>query len=79
MSLPHYHLNIFWSEEEGLWIADFPDLMGCTTHGDTPAEAATNAEEALAGWLDVSREHGDVIPEPRYRPFIYADRFPHAA
>lgn len=42
----------------------FPDLPGCTSAGDTVAEAAINAEEALAGHLLVSEEHGDELAAP---------------
>ncbi len=72
MSIPYYHINIFWSDDDGVWIADVPDLRGCMTHGATPGEAAYNALEAMEGWLEVAREEGMVIPEPRYRPAIYA-------
>ena len=42
----------------------FPDLPGCTSAGDTVAEVAINAEEALAGHLLVSEEHGDELAAP---------------
>jgi predicted RNase H-like HicB family nuclease len=42
----------------------FPDLPGCTSAGGTIQEAAENAEDALAGHLLVSEEHGDVIADP---------------
>lgn len=42
----------------------FPDLPGCTSAGATLQAAALNAEEALNGHLAVSREHGDVVPDP---------------
>lgn len=74
MSEPHYHINLFWSDEDGLWIADVPDLRGCTTHGRTRAGALTNAAEAIEGWLETAREARFEIPEPRYRPAIYAAR-----
>lgn len=72
MTEPHYHINLFWSDEDGVWIADVPDLRGCRTHGETRAKAVANAAEAIDGWLEVSRDKGFVIPEPRYRPAIYA-------
>ena len=72
MTEPHYHINLFWSDEDQLWIADVPDLRGCTTHGATRAEAVENAAEAIEGWIDTAREVGLAIPEPRYRPAIYA-------
>ena len=72
MSEPHYHINLFWSDEDSLWIADVPDLRGCMTHGQTRAEAVANAAEAIEGWLEVARDQGFEIPEARYRPAIYA-------
>lgn len=42
----------------------FPDLPGCVSHGATVQEAARNAEDALAGYLAVSIEHGDKVPAP---------------
>lgn len=42
----------------------FPDLPGCVSAGDTMEDAARNAEDALATWLEVSTEQGDAIPEP---------------
>lgn len=67
-----YHINLFWSEEDGQWIADIPDLKGCSASGDTPEEAAKEIQIAKDLWLESAREHGDPIPEPRYRPAIYA-------
>jgi len=34
-----YHINIFYSEEDGGYIADIPDLEACSAFGDTPEEA----------------------------------------
>jgi predicted RNase H-like HicB family nuclease len=75
MTEPHYHINLLWSEADDCWIADVPDLRYCTTHGDTPTEALTNVREAIQGWLETAREAGIPIPEPRYRPAIYAAKF----
>lgn len=72
MSEPHYHINLFWSDEDSCWIADVPDLRPCSAHGDTPEEAVTNVSDAIAGWLAVARDGGFVVPAPRYRPAIYA-------
>ena len=72
MNEPHYHINLFWSDEDKVWIADVPDLGGCMTHGSTRAEAIANAADAIEGWLEVAQEMGLPIPAPRYRPAIYA-------
>ena len=42
----------------------FPDLPGCTSAGKSVTEAALNAEEALAGHLLVSEQHGDALADP---------------
>lgn len=50
---------------EGGYSLIFPDLPGCVSAGATLQEAARNAEEALAGHLILSTEHGDPIaPRP---------------
>ena len=66
-----YHINIFYSEEDGGYIADIPDLEACSAFGDTPAEALTEVEKAKQAWLEVARAEGKPIPKPRYRPVIY--------
>lgn len=67
-----YHINVFWYEDDNCWVADVPDLKPCSAHGDTPSEAIAEAEIAIELWLDVAKERGLPIPEPRYRPAIYA-------
>lgn len=66
-----YHINVFWSEEDAQWIADIPDLKGCSASGDSPEEAVREVQIAKKLWLEVAKEDGDPIPEPRYRPAIY--------
>lgn len=67
-----YHINVFWSDEDDCWIADVPDLEYCSAHGQTPAEAVKEVEAAVAAWLEAARAAGKPVPEPRYRPAIYA-------
>jgi predicted RNase H-like HicB family nuclease len=65
--MPKYHIDVFWSEDDGAWVADVPDLQSCSAFGDTPGEALAEVEQAMEAWLDVAREDGLPIPEPRYR------------
>lgn len=74
MSTPHYNINLYWSDADDCWIADVPDLRPCSAHGDTPEEAIANVRDAIEGWLAVAQDRGFPIPEPRYRPAIYAAR-----
>ncbi len=66
-----YHINIFYSEADGGYIADIPDLTYCSAFGHTPAEALAEVERAKAAWLEAAREAGKPIPPPQYRPAIY--------
>jgi len=66
-----YHINIFYSEEDGGYIADIPDLEACSAFGPTPAEALAEVEEAKAAWLQAAKSEGKPIPAPRYRPAVY--------
>ena len=67
-----YHLNVFWSQRDDSWVADVPDLKSCAAFGDTPEEAVAEARVAIEGWLETARVNSMPIPEPRYRPAIYA-------
>jgi predicted RNase H-like HicB family nuclease len=66
-----YHINIFYSEEDGGYIADIPDLDSCSAFGETPEQALAEVEQAKRAWLEAARQAGKPIPEPRYRPVIY--------
>jgi predicted RNase H-like HicB family nuclease len=66
-----YHINIFYSEEDGGYIADIPDLEVCSAFGATPEEALAQVEKAKQLWLETAKAAGKPIPPPRYRPAIY--------
>ena len=66
-----YHINVFWSDEDGCYVADIPDLAHCSAFGATPQEAVAEVMEAKEAWLDAAREASKPIPRPRYRPAIY--------
>lgn len=65
--LPHYHIDLFWYEPDGCWIANVPDLQSCSAHGETPEEALAEVQVAMQGWLEVARESGKTVPEAQYR------------
>ena len=66
-----YHINIFYSEEDGGYIADIPDLESCSAFGETPEQALKELEVAKKAWLKAACQAGKSIPPPRYRPVIY--------
>jgi predicted RNase H-like HicB family nuclease len=66
-----YHINVFYSDEDGAYVADIPDLESCSAFGSSAEEALAEVEQAKRAWLAVALEAGRPIPEPRYRPAIY--------
>jgi predicted RNase H-like HicB family nuclease len=69
-----YHINIFYSEEDGGYVADVPDLESCSAFGTTSSEALSEVERAKEAWIEAARDAGKSVPEPRYRPAIYQTR-----
>lgn len=69
-----YHINIFFSKEDGGYIADIPDLEACSAFGKTPAKALAELQVAKSAWLKAARARGKRPPRPRYRPAIYQAR-----
>ena len=67
----NYHINLLFSEEDGGWIADIPDLAHCSALGETPKEALQEVQIAKAAWLETAEEVEKPIPSPQYRPVIY--------
>jgi len=65
-----YHINVSYSEEDGGYIADIPDLETCSAFGPTPEEAVAAVVRAKAAWLATAEQEGRPVPEPRYRPAI---------
>lgn len=66
-----YHVNIFYSDEDGGYIADIPDLEYCSAFGVTAVDALREVELARAAWIEAAKEAGKPVPAPRYRPAIY--------
>jgi antitoxin HicB len=48
----------------GGFVALVPDLPGCMSDGETPAEAFANAQDAIAVWIEAASELGRPIPAP---------------
>ena len=60
-----YEIIIYWSRDDGVFVAEVPELPGCVAHGDTQEVTLRNVNQAMDLWLDTAREFGDPIPEPK--------------
>jgi predicted RNase H-like HicB family nuclease len=67
-----YEIILYWSSEDGVFVAEVPELPGCMAHGDTHEAALANVKQAMVLWVDTAREFGDPIPEPKRRRLMYA-------
>ena len=65
--MTRYEIVLYWSDENGAFIAEVPELAGCAADGITRHEALSNAEIVIAEWLETARELGRPIPEPKGR------------
>jgi predicted RNase H-like HicB family nuclease len=59
-----YPIDVFWSDEDNIWIANVPDLALCTGHGSTPQEAVKEVGGAVEAWLEAANAEGLAIPAP---------------
>ena len=57
------HINVVLRPEpEGGFTALVPALPGCVTYGRTLAEAKEMARDAIAGYIESLRKHGEPVP-----------------
>lgn len=68
----NYEIILYWSEEDGAFVAEVPELPGCTAHGPTQELALAHVKDAMRLWIDTAIEFGDPVPEPRRRRLMYA-------
>ena len=59
-----YLIRIFWSEEDQCYIAEVPELKGCSGMGPTPERALREASKSIENWLRVAKQEGIPVPKP---------------
>jgi predicted RNase H-like HicB family nuclease len=60
-------VTIYWSKEDGVFIAEVPELPGCMADGPTRKKALANVEVVIEEWIKTAKELGRPIPEPKGR------------
>ena len=66
-SMTKYEIILYWSDDDGAFIAEVPELPGCAADGPSRQEALANAEIVISEWLETARELGRPVPEPKGR------------
>ncbi|MCJ7791577.1 MAG: type II toxin-antitoxin system HicB family antitoxin [Dehalococcoidia bacterium] len=59
-----YSIEIFYSEEDGGYIALAPELPGCSAFGETEEEALREIKVAIDLWLETAQKEDRGIPQP---------------
>ncbi len=49
-------------DEDGEFVAECPSLPGCISQGKTREAAIENIQDAIKGYLESLKKHGDPIP-----------------
>lgn len=52
----------FEQDEDGVFVATCPALPGCVSQGRTRAAATENIREAIEGYLESLKKHGEPVP-----------------
>ncbi|MCI7448875.1 type II toxin-antitoxin system HicB family antitoxin [Blautia sp.] len=60
-----YERIIYWSKDDEAFIVEVPELPGCMADGVTAREALENAEIVIKEWIEVAKERGMEVPEPK--------------
>lgn len=65
--MTRYEVIIYWSDEDGAFIAEAPELPGCAADGPTREAALRNLEVVIEEWIETARSLGRPIPQPKGR------------
>lgn len=53
---------IIEQDEDGMFVAECPNLPGCISQGKTRIEAIENIKDAIKGYLESLQKHDEPIP-----------------
>jgi predicted RNase H-like HicB family nuclease len=59
-----YSIDMAWSEADACYVATIKEFPGLSAFGDTPEEAAKEAQKAARGFIKVLEEDGEKVPQP---------------
>jgi len=60
-----YEIIIYWSKEDGCFIAEVPELPGCKSDETSYSEALNNAQIIISEWIETAKLAGRTIPEAK--------------
>ena len=62
-----YSIHIHWDEDDQHFLAEVPELVGCTASGATHAAALQAIHLEVEAWIESAQDAGHPIPDPQGR------------
>ena len=62
-----YEIIVFWSDADGRFVVEVPELPGCMADGETYEQAVQNAQIIISEWIETAKHLRREIPEPKGR------------
>lgn len=62
-----YTYEIWWSDEDNLWLGRVEELQGVMCHGASPEEALSQTMEVAGLAVAAMKDWGESLPPPRDR------------
>jgi predicted RNase H-like HicB family nuclease len=62
-----FEIVVYWSEQDGHFLAEVPELPSIITDGASRVDALRNAEDMIDAYLTAARDASWQIPEPKGR------------
>lgn len=57
--------------EEGGYVVHCPALKGCWSQGETVEEALENIKDAIEGYIESLKKHGESVPDDKEKAYEY--------
>lgn len=65
--MTNYEVIIYYSDDDGCFIAEVPELPGCMADGKTRYEVLQNIEQIIDEWIETAVQENRNIPVPKGR------------
>jgi len=62
-----YEIIIYWSSDDGCFVAEVPELPGCMADGKDYDEVLKNVLVVIDEWINTARLTKREVPEPKGR------------
>lgn len=69
-----YRIELY-EDEDGIWVAEVPELPGCLAAAGGPGEAVELLEDAMDAWIDAAVADGRPVPPATPVEDEYSGRF----